>query len=55
MRLGEAEEKQRDWTAAREAYEKFVELAADDKRTPEVRKKLEKLPKAKAKASAGAP
>jgi tetratricopeptide (TPR) repeat protein len=55
VRLGEAEEKQRDWNEAREAYEKFVELAADDKRAPEVRKKLEKLPKGKAKASAGAP
>jgi tetratricopeptide (TPR) repeat protein len=49
VRLGEAEEKQRDWSAAREAYEKFVELAADDKRVPEIRKKLEKLPKGKAK------
>lgn len=55
LRLGEAEEKQRDWNAAREAYEKFVELAADDKRAPEIRKKMEKLPKGKAKPSAGAP
>jgi tetratricopeptide (TPR) repeat protein len=47
FRLGEAEEKQRDWKAAREAYEKFLELAADDKRAPEARKKVEKLAKNK--------
>lgn len=47
MRLGEAEEKQRSWKAAEQAYGKFLELAADDKRAPEVRKKLEKLEKEK--------
>jgi tetratricopeptide (TPR) repeat protein len=47
LRLGEAQEKQRSWKAAREAYEKFLELAADDKRAPEVRKKMEKLSKDK--------
>jgi outer membrane protein assembly factor BamD (BamD/ComL family) len=47
LRLGESEEKQRSWKAAREAYEKFLELAADDKRAPEVRKKLEKISKDK--------
>jgi tetratricopeptide (TPR) repeat protein len=47
FRLGEAEEKQKEWKAAREAYEKFVELAADDKRSPDVRKKLAKLAKVK--------
>jgi len=47
LRLGEAAEKDKDWNAAREAYEKFVGLAADDKRLPEIRKKLTKLPKAK--------
>src|SRR5439155_6301488 len=47
FRLGEAEEKQKDWKAAREAYQKFVELAADDKRTAEVRKKIAKLSKSK--------
>jgi tetratricopeptide (TPR) repeat protein len=47
FRLGEAEEKQKDWKGAREAYQKFVELAADDKRTPEVRKKIAKLSKSK--------
>ena len=47
VRLGEAAEKEKDWNAAREAYEKFVELAADDKRSPEIRKKLTKLSKGK--------
>jgi tetratricopeptide (TPR) repeat protein len=46
LRLGEAAEKEKDWISAREAYEKFVELASDDKRVPEIRKKLMKLPKA---------
>ena len=45
LRLGEAEEKQKDWKEAREAYAKFLELAADDKRSPEIRKKVEKLSK----------
>jgi len=47
FRLGEAEEKQKDWKGAREAYQKFVELAADDKRSPEVRKKIARLSKSK--------
>jgi len=45
LRLGEAEEKQKDWKLAREAYQKFLELAADDKRSPEIRKKVAKLSK----------
>lgn len=45
--LGEAEEKQRAWNAARDAYQKFLDMAADDKRVPEVRKKVEKLTKGK--------
>jgi tetratricopeptide (TPR) repeat protein len=47
FRLGEASEKQKDRKAALEAYEKFLELAADDKRSPEIRKKVEKLSKGK--------
>jgi len=47
VRLGEASEKQKDWKSAREAYEKFLELAADDKRAADVRKKVEKLSKRK--------
>jgi len=45
--LGEAQEKQRSWKAAAEAYDKFLELAADDKRAPDIRKKVEKLSKGK--------
>jgi len=45
LRLGEAEEKEKDWKAAREAYEKYLQLAGDDKRTPEIRKKVGKLAK----------
>ncbi len=40
FRLGEAQEKLKDKKAAQEAYAKFVELAPDDKRTPEIRKKI---------------
>ncbi len=47
FRLGEAEEKQRDWKAAREAFAKFLELSPDDKRAPEAKKRLEKLSKDK--------
>jgi outer membrane protein assembly factor BamD (BamD/ComL family) len=47
LRLAEAEEKNRSWKAAREAYERFLQLAPDDKRAPEARKKLEKLSKGK--------
>jgi tetratricopeptide (TPR) repeat protein len=45
LRLGESEEKEKDWKAAREAYEKYLQLAGDDKRTPEIRKKVGKLAK----------
>ncbi len=37
---GEAEEKLKDKKAAREAWSKFVELAPEDKRAEEVKKKL---------------
>src|SRR2546428_6767512 len=47
FRLGEAEQKHNDWKAAREAYQKFVELAADDKSRSQVRKKIAKLSKSK--------
>ena len=43
LRLGEAQEKLRDKKAAQEAYEKYLELAADAKNSDEIRKKLEKL------------
>jgi len=40
LRLGEAQEKLKDHPAARQAYAKFLELAPDDKRAPEVRKRI---------------
>jgi tetratricopeptide (TPR) repeat protein len=43
LRLGEAEEKLRDKKAAKEAYEKFVELASDQKKAAEIRKKIEHM------------
>ncbi len=43
LRLGEAEEKLKDSKAAREAYSKYLELAADAHNAPEIRKKLGKL------------
>ena len=48
LRLGEAAEKQKDWKEARQAYQKYLELAGeDDKRSAEVRKKVAKLSKGK--------
>jgi tetratricopeptide (TPR) repeat protein len=43
LRLGDAEEKMHDTKAAREAWEKYLELAPTAKNAAEVRKKLEKL------------
>ena len=43
LKWGEALEKLRNKPGAREAYTKFVELAPDDKRAPEIKKKLEKI------------
>ena len=43
LRLGEAAEKQKDDKTAKEAYEKYLELAADAKDAPDIRKRLEKL------------
>jgi tetratricopeptide (TPR) repeat protein len=43
LRLGDAQEKMKDPKAAREAYTKYLELAADAKNAAEVRKKLDKL------------
>jgi len=44
LRLGAAEERAKDRTAARQAYAKFIELAPDDKRVAELRKKLDGKP-----------
>jgi len=43
LRLGEADEKRHEFTAAKEAYSKFLEISPDKKRTAEVQKKLAKL------------
>jgi len=43
LRLGEAQEKLKDHKAAREAYQKYLELASDAKNAEEIRKKVEKL------------
>jgi tetratricopeptide (TPR) repeat protein len=45
MRLGETQEKRSNPKAAREAYEKYLELAPDAKNAPEIRKRLAKLKK----------
>jgi len=44
FRLGEAREKLKQPAAARAAYEQFLELAEDDKRATEVKKRVAKLP-----------
>jgi tetratricopeptide (TPR) repeat protein len=43
LRLGDAQDKMHDTKAAREAWEKYLQLAPDAKNAAEVRKKLEKL------------
>jgi len=43
LRLGEAAEKLKDPKEAREAYAKYLEVAADAKNAGDVRKRLEKL------------
>lgn len=47
LRLGEADEKLRDFTGARESYEKFVMLSSDAKEIESVKKKLAALPKSR--------
>jgi len=48
LKLGEADERMRDFPAAREAYEKYVTLASDTKEIEAVKKKLAALPKTRA-------
>jgi tetratricopeptide (TPR) repeat protein len=43
LRLGEASERLRDKQRAKEAYQKYLELASDAKNAAEIKKKLEKL------------
>jgi len=45
LRLGEADEKLRNFTEAREAYEKFITLSSDGKEIEAVKKKLASMPK----------
>jgi tetratricopeptide (TPR) repeat protein len=48
LRLGEADEKLRDFTGAREAYQKFVTLSSDGKEIEAVKKRIAGLPKGRA-------
>ena len=48
LKLGEADEKLRDFPAAREAYQKYITLASDAKEIEAVKKKLASLPKNRA-------
>jgi tetratricopeptide (TPR) repeat protein len=43
LRLGEAEEKQKDAKSAKEAYTKYLQLEPDAKIAAEIRKKVDKL------------
>ena len=43
LMLGEAQEKKSNEKAAREAYQKYLELSPDGKEAPEVKKRLAKL------------
>lgn len=47
LKLGESEEKLNDHAAARDAYEKYLELAPAAKNAEAIRKKLDKWPAAK--------
>ena len=49
LRLGEADEKLRDFPAAREAYEKYLTLASDAKDLDAIKKRIAKLPQARVK------
>lgn len=44
FKLGEAREKMNQSAEARAAYEQFLDLAEDDKRAAEVKKRMSKLP-----------
>jgi len=43
LRLGEAEEKEKDPQAAKEAYNKYLDISPDAKNSAEIRKKVAKL------------
>lgn len=44
LKLGEAEERRKEFTAAREAYRKYLELAPEAKNAADIRKKIATLP-----------
>jgi tetratricopeptide (TPR) repeat protein len=47
LRLGEADEKLRDFTEAREAYQQFIKLSSDGKEIEAVKKKIAGFPKSR--------
>lgn len=47
LRLGEADEKMRNFTEAREAYQKFITLSSDGKEIEAVKKRIAGLPKSR--------
>ena len=49
FRLGEANEKLRDFAGAREAYQKFVTLSSDAKEIEAIKKRIGGLPKSRAR------
>ena len=51
LRLGEADEKLRNFTDAREAYQKFITLSSDGKEIEAVKKKIAGLPKSRSAKS----
>lgn len=52
LKLGEADERLRDFTAARQAYEKYLTLASEPKDIEAVKKKLATLPTGSGKSRA---
>jgi tetratricopeptide (TPR) repeat protein len=48
LRLGEADEKMRNFTEAREAYQKFITLSSDGKEIEAIKKRIAGLPKSRA-------
>lgn len=44
LKLGEAEERRKEFTAARDAYRKYLELAPEARNAADIRKKIATLP-----------
>ena len=47
LRLGEADEKLKNFTEARDAYQKFIALSSDGKEIEAVKKRIAALPKSR--------